>query len=147
MKRKNDDLLVDAVTMRVKPREALEKKEVIYKDKIVYQDRIVEKEKIVYRDKIVYKDRIVEKDKLIYKDRKVPAPKCEMCSKTAYRKMLAELKEQQEEYEHAVSLAECCKIFIFFVFILAVFGTICTILMFVVCFIIIITQMYLENNK
>ena len=147
VKRKNDDLLADAVTMRGKLREALEKKEVIYKDKIVYQDRIVEKEKIVYRDKIVYQDRIVEKDKLIYKDRIVPAPKCEMCSKSAYRKMLAELKEQREEYQQAEFLAECCKIFIFFVFILAVFGTICTILMFVVYFIIITVQMYLENNK
>ncbi|MBO5560557.1 MAG: hypothetical protein J6A07_02760 [Firmicutes bacterium] len=147
LKIQKDDLLADTVTMRVKLREALEKKEIVYKDKIVYQDRIVEKEKIVYRDKIVYKDRIVEKDRLIYKDRIVPAPKCEMCSKSAYRKMLAELKEQREEYQQAEFLAECCKIFIFFVFILAVFGTICTILMFVVYFIIIAVQMYLENNK
>ena len=133
--------------MRGKLREALEKKEVIYKDKIVYQDRIVEKEKIVYRDKIMYKDRIVEIDKLIYKDRIVPAPKCEMCSKSAYRKMLAELKEQREEYQQAEFLAECCKIFIFFVFIRTIFGIVCMAVLFVVYFIIIITQMYLENNK
>lgn len=146
VKLKNDDLLADAVAMRGKLREALEKKEIVYKDKIVYKDRIVEKEKIVYRDNIVYQDRIVEKDRPIYKDRIVPAPKCEMCSKSAYRKMLAELKEQREEYQHAEFLGECCKIFIFFVFILAVFGTVCTILMFAVYFIIIITQMYLTNK-
>ena len=147
LKIQKDDLLADAVTMRGKLREALEKKEIVYKDKIVYQDRIVEKEKIVYRDKIVYQDRIVEKDKLIYKDRTVPAPKCEMCSKSAYRKMLAELKEQREEYQQAEFLAECCKIFIFFVFIRTIFGIVCMALLFVVYFIIIITQMYLENNK
>ena len=147
LKIQKDDLLADVVTMRGKLREALEKKEIVYKDKIVYQDRIVEKEKIVYRDKIVYKDRIVEKDKLIYKDRIVPAPKCEMCSQSAYRKMYKEVAAQKEEYEQVEFLAECCKIFIFFVFILAVFGTICTILIFAVYFIIIAVQMYLENNK
>ena len=147
LKIQKDDLLADAVTMRGKLSEALAKREVIYKEKIVYQDRVVEKEKIVYRDKIVYQDRIVKKDKIIYQDRYVPAPKCEMCSKTAYHKMLAEVITMKEDYQKAEYISDCCKIFIFFIFVNAVFGLICTILMFAVYYIIIITQMYLENNK
>ncbi len=129
MKRKNDDLLADAVTMRGKLREALEKKE------------------IVYRDKIVYKDKIVEKDKIVYKDRPVPAPKCEVCSQTAYKKMYKEAALQKEEYERSVFLAERCRIFIFFVFIYTVCGLICTALLLAGYFIIVIIEMYLGNKS
>ncbi len=129
VKRKYDDLLADAVTMRGKLREALEKKE------------------IVYRDKIVYKDRIVEKDKIVYKDRPVPAPKCEVCSQTAYKKMYKEAALQKEEYERSVFLAERCRIFIFFVFIYTVCGLICTALLLAGYFIIVIIEMYLGNKS
>ncbi len=129
MKRKNDDLLADAVTMRGKLREALEKKE------------------IVYRDKIVYKDKIVEKDKIVYKDRPVPAPKCEVCSQIAYKKMYKEAALQKEEYERSIFLADCCRIFIFFVFIYAVFGLLCTALLLAGYFIIVIIEMYLGNKS
>ena len=128
VKRKNDDLLADAVATRGKLREALEKKE------------------IVYRDKIVYKDRIVEKDKIVYKDRPVPATKCEMCSKTAYHEMMTELVSMKKEYEQAKLLAGRCGIFIFFVFIHAVFGLACLALLMIVYFIIIITQIYHKNK-
>ena len=129
VKRKNDDLLADAVATRGKLREALEKKE------------------IVYRDKIVYRDRIVEKDKIVYKDRPVPALKCEVCFQTEYKKMYKEAAAQKEEYERSVFLADCCRIFIFFVFIYAVCGLICTVLLFAVYFIIIIIEMYLGNKS
>ena len=147
VKLKNDDLLADAVAMRGKLREALEKKEIVYKDKIVYKDRIVEKEKIVYRDNIVYQDRIVEKDRPIYKDRIVPAPKCEMCSKSAYHKMLAELITMKQDYQKAEYISDCCKIFVFFIFIYSVFGLLCMSLMFAVYFIIIIMQIYHTNKS
>ncbi len=129
VKRKNDDLLANAVAMRGKLREALEKKE------------------IVYRDKIVYKDRIVEKEKIVYKDRAVPSPKCEMCSQTAYKKMYKEVAAQKDEYEQAVFLAERCRIFIFFVFVYAVFGLLCTALLLAGYFITVIIEMYLGNKS
>ena len=129
MKRKNDDLLADAVTMRVKLRKALEKKE------------------IVYRDKIVYKDRIVEKDKIVYKDRPVPAPKCEACFQAEYKKMYKDAAAQKEEYERSIFLAERCRIFIFFVFIYAVCGLLCTALLLAGYFIIVIIEMYLGNKS
>ena len=129
VKTRNDDLLADAVAMRGKLREALAQKEIIYKDKIVYKDRIVEKEKIVY------------------KDRAVPSPKCEMCSQTAYKKMYKEAAAQKDEYERSVFLADCCRIFIFFVFIYAVCGLICTALLLTGYFIIIIIEMYLGNKS
>ena len=122
-KRKNDDLLADAVTMRGKLREALNKKEIVYKDKIVYKDRIV------------------------YKDKPVPAPKCEICSKTAYKKMYKEAAAQKKEYERSIFLAERCRIFIFFVFIYTVCGLICAALLLAGYFIIIIIEMYLGNKS
>ena len=123
VKRKNDDLLADAVTMRGKLRDALEKKEIVYRDKIVYKDRIV------------------------YKDKPVPAPKCEVCFQTEYKKMYREATEKKEEYERSVFLAERCRIFIFFVFIYTVCGLICTALLLAVYFIIIIIEMYLGNKS
>lgn len=129
VKRKNDNLLADAVATRGKLREALAKKE------------------IVYRDKIVYQDRIVEKDKIVYKDRPVPATKCEVCSQIAYKKMYKETALQKEEYERSIFLADRCRTFIIFVFIYAVCGLICAVLLLAVYFIIIITQMYLENKS
>ncbi len=129
VKRKNDDLLADAVATRGKLREALTKKEIVYKDKIVYKDRIVEKEKIVY------------------KDRNVPAPKCEMCSKSAYHAMLAELITMKNDYKKSEFISDCCKIFVFFIFIYAVFGLLCMSLIFVVYFIIIIMQIYRTNKS
>ena len=117
VKRKNDDLLADAVTMRVKLRKALEKKEIVYRDKIVY------------------------------KDRPVPAPKCEACFQAEYKKMYKDAAAQKEEYERSIFLAERCRIFIFFVFIYAVCGLLCTALLLAGYFIIVIIEMYLENNK